>query len=140
MATESVSIDTSEMQKAAHDLAVAGEELRVVSPVALREGAQVAATAARGFSSWSSRIPGSIHIDSAGELVLVRAGGANAPHASVFEHGGEPGIFHHPTYGHGPYVPQQARPFLAPAAVIGAETTEKIALRETDRVLRSKGL
>jgi phage gpG-like protein len=140
MATESFSIDTSDMQKAARDLAAAGEELRVVSPIALREGAQVAAAAARGLSSWSSRIPGSIHVNSAGETVLVRAGGANAPHASVFEHGGEPGMFHHPTYGHAPYVAQQARPFLAPAAVVGAETTERIALRETDRVLSSRNL
>ena len=140
MATASFSIDTTDMQRAAKDLAEAGAGLVTVSPVALREGAQVAATAARGFASWSSRIPGSIHIDSLGNTVLVRAGGAKAPHAAVFEHGGEPGVFHHPTYAHAPWVPQQARPFLAPAAVIGAEATERVALEETDRVLRSQRL
>ncbi len=135
-----IQIDTSDMQKAAKDIGEAGVGLHEVSPVALKAGARVAETAAKGFSSWSSRIPGSIHIDSAGNTVIVRAGGSKAPHAAVFEHGGEPGVFHHPTYGHQPYVPQQARPFLAPAAVIGAETTERVALEETDRVLRSQRL
>ncbi len=136
----SVSIDTSDMQKCARDLAAAGEELRVVAPIALKAGAEVASATAKSLSSWSTRIPGSIHIDAAGNTVLVRAGGGNAPHAVVYEHGGNPGVFHHPTYGHAPWVPQQARPFLAPASVVGATAMERVALEETDRVLHSRGL
>lgn len=134
------SIDTSDMEKCARDLAEAGAMLHEVVPVAVKAGAETAAVQARALSSWSTRIPGSIHVAAAGDTAFVKAGGASAPHASVFEHGGSPGTFHHPTYGHEPVVPQQARPFLAPSAVVGAETTERVGAEETDRVLRARGL
>ncbi len=140
MATDRFSIDTSDMEKCAKDLAEAGIALHEVIPVAVQEGAKVTALQARGLSSWSSRIPGSIHVDGAGDTAFVRAGGAGAPHAGVYEHRGNPGVFHHPTYGHAPYVAQAARPFLAPAAIVGEETTERVAERETDRVLHARNL
>src|SRR5205823_404901 len=132
--------DTSDMEKCARDLEAAALALNEVVPIALKEGAQVTAFEARRLASWSSRIPASIRVDGAGTTVFVRAGGANAPHASVFEHGGKPGVFHHPVFGHRPYVAQTARPFLAPASISGEATTERVAEHETDRVLRARSL
>ncbi len=140
MATASFSIDTTDLQKCAKDLAEAGIALNEVVPRAVTEGAHVTALQARALSAWSSRIPGSIHADSTGNTAFVRAGGAGAPHAAAYEHGGHPGVFHHPTYGHAPYVPQAARPFLGPAAIVGEAATERAAQRETDRVLRAQRL
>lgn len=137
---DSFSIDTSEMQKCARDLAEAGAMLHEVVPVAVKAGAETTAMSARALSSWSSRIPGSIRVAAAGDTAVVKAGGASAPHASVFEHHGAPGTFQHPVYGHQPWVPQQARPFLAPSAIVGAQATERVGAEETDRVLRARGL
>lgn len=140
MTTDNFSIDTSDMQKCARDLAEAGAMLDEVVPVAVRAGGRVVEISARSLSSWSSRIPASIQVNSMGDTVLIRAGGATAPHAAVYEHGGRPGAFVHPTFGHQPWVPQQARPFLSPSMILGEETTERVGAEQTDRVLRSRGL
>jgi hypothetical protein len=71
---------------------------------------------AQSRASWSTRIPGSIRVTASAKTVSIRAGGARAPHAAAFEHGGDPGTFRHPVFGNRDvWVDQQARPFLTPA-------------------------
>lgn len=89
----------------------------------LIQAAEVIADGARRRSSWSTRIPASVHtVAGAGETALIVAGGERAPHAITFEAPGAP-YWKHPVYGHGPrkdwhwaaQVPP--RRFLLPAAV-----------------------
>jgi hypothetical protein len=130
-----ITVDTHNMAKLARDLDIAAAGTREMVPVTVRESAELVAVAARGLSSWSSRIPGSIRIAGTGDSAVVVAGGGSAPHAPVFEHGGRPGTFVHPVYGHQPWVPQQARPFLAPAAEASGPAIDRVGLSNVDRVL-----
>jgi hypothetical protein len=85
---------------------------------ALRDFGEVIRAGAARRSAWSERIPASGRVESvrAGE-VLVVFGGPSAPNAYPFEVKG----VRHPVFATGPrdtwtWVPNDWRPFLAPAA------------------------
>ena len=89
----------------------------------LIQAGEIIADSARRLSSWSERIPASIHtITSEGsDTVLIVAGGEMAPHAITFEAPHAP-WWKHPVFGRGPretwhWVAQiPPRRFLLPAA------------------------
>lgn len=102
----------------------------------LRKGGELVATDARAFSSWSSRIPKSIRVESRGSRVDVVAGDEDAPHAAPFEHLGFPGQFRHPVFGNREvWVSQAARPFLTPAARVNGSRVADLVLAEITSVL-----
>jgi hypothetical protein len=97
------------------------ETQKAVRP-ALRQAGRLIAQDAKTRASWSSRIPGTIRVETSvnanREGVQVRAGGPSAPHARPYEglsvRGSE---FRHPVYGNREvWVAQATRPFLFPAA------------------------
>ncbi len=134
------SVDTSRMQKLARDLERSEIGVDRAVPISVREGAVVVAGQAKALSSWSSRIPGSIRVAAAGDTVVVVAGGARAPHAPVFEHGGHPGTFQHPVFGRPPYVSQNARPVLTPSLIVGEPALERAGLVNLDLAMRGANL
>lgn len=95
---------------------------RAIRREILRQAKQVADDA-KQKADWSSRIPGTIKASAAGvNTAKVRAGGAAAPHAAAYEHGGAEGTFRHPVFAdqsktrdEWTWVNQEARPFLHPA-------------------------
>ncbi len=133
-------IDTRDLQRLVKDLEKTTPGIRKSVNVAIREGGELVAVQARMLSSWSSRIPGSIRVGGAGTKVVVKAGGAKAPHAPAFEHHGQPGSFRHPVYGNRQvWVPQKARPFLLPAALKNAPVVRDMAAKGVDLAFREAG-
>lgn len=106
----------------AEDMRKLPTELRKALRPRLRMAGQVIANAARANASWSSRIPGTIKVGTKfspnREGVYIRAGGASAPHARLYELGSRsPSSFRHPVFGHRDrWVEQTTRPFLFRAA------------------------
>lgn len=140
MATSSFRVDTSEMRRLARDLEQTVPGTKKAIGEAIEKGAHVTAIEARALSSWSSRIPGTVRVVGGLSRAVVRAGGANAPHAAPFEHGGIPGTFRHPVFGNrNNWVTQQARPFLRPAIELTAPGVELILRRNVDAVWAAAG-
>jgi len=128
-----VTLDLSGLRDFATAVRKASPELRKALRAGLKEGGDIVADEARARSSWSSRIPGSIRVRTAGIRVSVVAGGAKAPDGAPYENKGLPGQFRHPVFAQGDraswtWVNQKARPFLRPAAEATApEVADKVA-------------
>ncbi len=136
----SFTIDTKDLQKLVKDLEKTTPGIKKSVNVAIREGAELVTAEAKTLSSWSSRIPGSIRPGGTGARVVVKAGGAKAPHAAAFEHGGMPGTFRHPLWGNRDFwYEEDARPFLHPAAVKTSPAVRDIAARGVDLAFREAG-
>lgn len=119
-----VLIDTSQLKKLAASLKATEPAVVKEFNKSLKAAGELIATDARARSSWSSRIPGSIRVRGATNI-RITAGGAAAPDAAPYEHGGKSGTFRHPVFGNRQvWVSQQARPFLVPA---GQANIEKAA-------------
>ncbi|MEU8055714.1 HK97 gp10 family phage protein [Microbispora bryophytorum] len=110
----------------------------------IKKAAEPVLSDAKSRASWSSRIPGATRIKvgfgarTAGVSIITRA--AKAPHARPYEHGGEPGTFRHPVYGNRKnWVPQRARPFLAPAVRAKANAVADELGDTVTRVARENG-
>lgn len=110
----------------ASSLRTLGAQLRKAQPAmyraaktSLRAVGEKVAVRARANASWSTRIPATVKVRSAGlTSVIVSAGGPAAPEAKPLEHAGASGTFRHPVFGNrNVWVDQQARPFLHPAAM-----------------------
>jgi hypothetical protein len=72
--------------------------------------------------------------------VAVQTNKNRAPHARPFEHGGMPGTFRHPVFGHTDrWVAQKARPFLAKALEEKAPEAERKIAEVFDKVSRDAG-
>ncbi len=90
----------------------------------LAEAKEVAAKA-REKADWSTRIPATIKASAQGvNTAVVKAGGANAPHAAAYEMAGKSGMFRHPVHAdpsksrdEWTWVSEQSRPFLHPSAL-----------------------
>lgn len=90
---------------------------------AMKHAGQIVADTAKGYASWSTRIPESIKVMGGGNkqgtsvtAVSVKAGGAKAPHAAAYE-GTKGDVFRHPVWGNmSNWVSQDTRPYLARAA------------------------
>lgn len=109
-----------------------------------RLAAGIIAAEARSNAAWSTRIPGAISPVTTSTGVGVRVSKKKAPHAGLYERGGQGGrgSFRHPLFGDENYwFTQSIRPFLAPAlkdksaevitAMVHAveETTKELDLR-----------
>lgn len=74
---------------------------------------------ARLNASWSSRIPGATRLSvrfSRNPGIDVITDGRRAPHASVYENEGKPGVLAHPRFGdRSHWYRFAARPYLGPA-------------------------
>jgi hypothetical protein len=109
----------------------------MASPELVQAG-EVIADLARKNSAWSERIPASVHtVAGGGEVVLIVAGGAAAPHAITFEAPNAP-YWKHPVFGHGPredwhWAKQDPRRFLLPAAEDGADKAVEVYAKVVDR-------
>lgn len=103
----------------------------------LIQAGEVIADLARRLSSWSERIPASIHtISGGGEVVLIVAGGPAAPHAITFEAPGA-AYWKHPVFGRGPrkdwhWAVQYPRRFLLYAAENGADKAVEVYAKVVD--------
>jgi hypothetical protein len=138
-----VGVDTS-------DLRYLSRALREASPAAwralcrdLRVMAQVVADDARKRASYSTRIPGSIHVAGRLSTLKVVAGGDAAPDGAPLENKGRTGKFRHPVNAWAypgqrsrwKWGNQQARPFLAPALEAHREEiVEHLAQAVTDEI------
>lgn len=100
---------------------------------------------AKRRSSWSSRIPGTIRVEtSVGENregVKIRAGGPGAPHARPYEGLSVRGdVFRHPVYGNREnWVEQETRPFLFPAAAAMQSVATALILGALDDAAAALG-
>lgn len=111
----------------------------------LRRAAEQIKSAAASNASWSTRIPRSLRVGvrfgSSGQGVFIRAAASVAPHARPYEGiTSRGGTFRHPVFGHRDrWVPQQARPFLAPAAESGRDDAVAAVERAIDEAARRAG-
>lgn len=116
-------IDTSDLKKLTQDMEKLSPGIKKAATGVIKESSITVAAKAKTLSSWSSRIPGSIRIVGSNMRVLVRAGGARAPHARPYEMGSKqnPGQVRHPVFGHDVWTSKNTpqRPFLLPAAEWG---------------------
>jgi len=136
----SFSINTNSLKELARDLEETVPGTKRALTVSIKESAEIVATEARGLSSWSSRIPGSIRVLGSNQKVVVRAGGAKAPHAAPYENHGFPGTFRHPLFGdRDHWYPQAARPFLTPALANKSDELNRTVLANLDAAFHAAG-
>lgn len=135
------SIDTTELRAFARRMAEAADpNLNRQFGKALKAAAEPVVMEAKALASWSSRIPGSVRAGGGMNKIVIRAGGAKAPHAAAYEHQGRPGVFRHPVFGNrGNWVEQKARPFLAPALLKNAPNSGRRAREAVFEVLQEAG-
>jgi len=140
-------IDVTDLRLLATQLKAADPESAAQLRVGLRAAGQLVADEAKARASWSTKIPGSVSVSTYGVGVKVKAGGPKAPMAKAFEHGGVAGTFNHPVYGNatggkatGPWVKQNARPFLGPALAAKGQDVETAVIDSLRGGLRALGL
>jgi hypothetical protein len=99
------------------------EMTRLLRP-ALTEAGQDLMRMSQENASWSTRIPAAhylkVGLGSTTGGVTVGVDSTLAPHARPYEglsSGGSRGFFRHPTWGDDPWVQEDTRPFIAPAAL-----------------------
>lgn len=138
-------IDNSEIQSLAVRLSRIPKEFERDVRKPLRKVGQQLLSDAQAASSWSSRIPGSLHLRVAlggGRKpgVSVRASLKAAPHARVYE-GILADSFVHPLFGeHGHMYPEGARSYLLPAVQANTDRIVDEISRLVDDVHRRAGL
>lgn len=162
-------VDSPDLRQLYLDLKAADGNLQVLLRRGIREAAQSVADKARADAgAWSRRIPGAIFLKvsftqrSTG--VSVEVNGRKAPHARPIDHGGKPGKFRHPVYGHdasghfqakgsrkkgvagvfgtrveATWVDQPARPFFASAVDAKEPDIERRILKVADDLARQAG-
>lgn len=133
---DAITIDTSSFTRFARDIRKCSTLVSKNLKAELKQAGEIVAIQARLNASFSTRIPATIKVRSAGGVIRVIAGGQSAPHkgeAEAFEHKGVPGTFRHPVYGNKKkWVNQRAHPYLRTAA----ETHRKAALDAAERAVQ----
>jgi hypothetical protein len=91
----------------------------------LKEAGVYVAAIAAGMASWSEQIPSKIRVGGgrSGVNITCKAGPA---------YPNEVAGVRHPTFGHGPWITNQHRPFFAPAADAGADGAAEIVAQVVD--------
>lgn len=132
------------------ELAELGTRLRAVSAAiekdfhkGLSGAGEIVATEARRRANAfprkhgnSYRLAPSIKVKRRLTSVKVVAGGVDAPEAAPLEHGGLGGTFRHPFFGNmDVWYPQEAHPFLTPAAEATLEPVFLAVAEEVDLAL-----
>ena len=92
----------------------------------------IAGEARRLASAWSASVPDSIQVEVSGTTATIYTDAGAAYPNEV------PGVFH-PTYGHQPWVPNQHRPFLGPAADAKASDAMDRWAQKYERLLEKAG-
>jgi hypothetical protein len=92
----------------------------------------IADEARRLAGAWSSTVPDSIQVEVSGRTAVIYTDAGPAYPNEV------PGV-KHPTYGHRPWVTNQHRPFLGPAADAKASEAMERFARKYDRLLAKAG-
>lgn len=134
-----------EMRRLIDDMGKIPKDLKVKLRPGLRDVGQIVRDQARVNAAWSRRIPAatrvSVGFTKRNPGVAVQVNKNRAPHARPFEHGGMPGEFRHPVFGHRdrPWEPQRARPFLAKALEEKAPEAERKIAEVFDKVSRDAG-
>jgi hypothetical protein len=135
---------SDEIRKLAKDLGSIPPELRKALRPALRVAAEPIAAAARVRAAWSTRIPRAIavstHLGKRDPGVSLRVRGTVAPHGRAYE--GITGASHfvHPVHGHRDReVPEETRPYLAPAVAAASDEVVDAVAQTVDRVAREQG-
>lgn len=125
-------VQSEDLRKLFVELKEAPGKLQVELRRGVREAALPAVRSVQASASWSSRIPGAVKAKPfftakrAGVTLVVDK--AKAPEARPLEHGGRPGKFRHPVFGHrAVWVDQAARPFFYSAVERSVEV--EIAMR-----------
>jgi len=99
----------------------------------LKAAAEEIADGARALAAgWSSEIPGRISVDGDDQTVTISC---DAPAAYPNEIAG----VRHPTFGHDPWVTNQHRPFLGPAADQRAGAAMARYADKIDKMCRARG-
>lgn len=127
-------------RKRAHRTATRTRELSRVTSAAVISGAggdlgaaaQIVADGARALAGWSAQIPGRISVSVSGNVATISC---DAPPAYPNEIEG----VRHPVFGHGPWVENQYRPFLAPAADAKADAAMARYADKIDTMARKAG-
>ena len=133
-----------EIRRLIDDLGKIPQDLKVKLRPELRAVGQIVRDQARFNASWSKKIPPATRVavgfTKRNPGVSVQVNKNRAPNARPFEHGGEPGAFRHPVFGHRDrWVAQQARPFLYEALAQHASEAEQRIAAAVDKVTRDAG-
>lgn len=113
-----LAIDTTELKNFAKVVRSASPKVAAKMRVRLKEVGEMVAEDARSKAKWSTRVPGSIKVRTAGVKVSVVAGGDAAPHARVYEMGSKRNRseVRHPVFGNRQvWAANPTRPYLLPA-------------------------
>jgi hypothetical protein len=98
----------------------------------LGAAAGIVADQARELAGWSRRIPADIRVEVHGNLATISSSVGPA-------YPNEIAGVRHPTFGHDPWVTNQHRPFLAPAADAGADKAMARYAQKIDGWARKAG-
>jgi hypothetical protein len=134
-----------EIRRLIDDMGKIPQDLKVKLRKPLREAGEGVRNRARLNASWSKKIPlatrVSVGFTKRNPGVSVQVNKNRAPNARPFEHGGAPGSFRHPVFGHRdrPWEEQKARPFLYKAAAEEAPEAERKIAEAVDKVTRDAG-
>lgn len=120
------------------------KELRKNLRPALKAAAQPIVQDAKARAVWSARIPRaitlSIRFSRRDPGVSIRVRSAAAPHGRPLEGITGNATFRHPVHGHRDrWVPQETRPYLAPAVEAGADGALAATVTAVDQTARDLG-
>ena len=135
-----IRIDTSELKGFARGLKRIDAEAAKALRSSLRAAGNVVADGARIEAGFSSNIPQTIRVRTAGatDTVIAGAGEAHPGESAAFEHNGVPGQFRHPVYGHrNNWVSQTAHPFLLPALAANRERVAQMVADAFDEAVQA---
>lgn len=136
-----LSIDTAELRRFAAAARACDASIYSRLRTGLTAAGELVANEARERAEWSTRIPRTIKVSSVKATVAtVSAGGPDAPHAAPLENGGRTGDFRHPVNAWAKqdraewkWAPQQARPFLGPAADARADEAAELIVGSVEQ-------
>ena len=137
-----ITVDVSGMLGFADSILAVGPRLEEEETAAFAEIGKVVVAKAQGKSSWSSRIPQTIHSYPRGLSVTLIAGeGESHPgEAAAYEHKGVGGTFRHPVYGNTKaWVNAQARPFMLPSVTESYAEMEALCERAAETAIATLG-
>jgi hypothetical protein len=139
-----MAIERRDLRKLIEDLGKIPPDLRKELRPAIRKGSTPILDQMRSNASWSSRIPRATKISTSlsgsrpGVRIVVNA--RQAPHARVYEHGGQQGNFRAPLFGDREHwFAHRARPFFYKAIDQKGDEVRKAVAEAIDTVASRHG-
>ncbi len=128
-------IDLSDLKKLIRDLRVLDKTAGRRVARAMKVASQFVADDAKRRAAWSTRIPATVKVSSTQKAIKLRAGGAKAPHADVYEFGGR-----HPLFGdRSRWYPVDARKYMADARDANIDKLANDLLKAVADAIRTGG-